>query len=83
MYKIVIHSWEGVMNSTDLLCITVKISNISHNLVGNKIVDRSDVVGASPVGAASANYIFILDLTFGFKELGKDSTSVGIGCALY
>ena len=26
-------------------------SNISHTLVGNKIVDQSDVVGASPVGA--------------------------------
>ena len=29
-----------------------KISNISHTLMGNKIVDNSDVVGASPVGAA-------------------------------
>ena len=29
-----------------------KTSNISHTLVGNKIVDHSDVVGASPVGAA-------------------------------
>ena len=29
-----------------------KVSNISHTLVGNKIVDHSDVVGASPVGAA-------------------------------
>ena len=27
-------------------------SNINHTLVGNKIVDHSDVVGASPVGAA-------------------------------
>ena len=27
-------------------------SNISRNLVGNIIVDNSDVVGASPVGAA-------------------------------
>ena len=26
-------------------------SNISHTLVGNKIVDHSDVVEASPVGA--------------------------------
>ena len=30
-----------------------QVSNIRHNLVGNKIVDHSDVVGASPVGAAS------------------------------
>ena len=29
-----------------------KTSNISNTLVGNKIVDHSDVVGASPVGAA-------------------------------
>ena len=29
-----------------------KTSNISHILVSNKSVDRSDVVGASPVGAA-------------------------------
>ena len=26
--------------------------NISHTLVGNKIIDHSDVVGASPAGAA-------------------------------
>ena len=29
-----------------------KTSNISHTLVGNKIVDQSDVVGALPVRAA-------------------------------
>ena len=29
-----------------------KTSNISRTLAGNKIVDHSDVVGASPVGAA-------------------------------
>ena len=29
-----------------------QISNISRTLIGNKIVDHSDVVGASPVGAA-------------------------------
>ena len=29
-----------------------KTSNISRTFVGNKIVDNSDVVGASPVGAA-------------------------------
>ena len=42
-------------------------SNISHTLLGNRIVHHSDVVGASPV----ANYIFILDLTYGFIGLGK------------
>ena len=29
-----------------------KTSRISHTLVDNKIVDHSDVVGASPIGAA-------------------------------
>ena len=29
-----------------------QVSNISRSLVGNQIVDHSDVVGASPVGAA-------------------------------
>ena len=27
-------------------------SNISRTLIGNKLVDHADVVGASPVGAA-------------------------------
>ena len=29
-----------------------QVSNIRRTLVGNKIIDHSDVVGASPVGAA-------------------------------
>ena len=33
-------------------------SNISRTLVGNKIVDNSDVVGASPVGAAPTTSLF-------------------------
>ena len=35
-----------------------QVSNISHTLVGNKIVDHSDVVGASPVGAARTTSSF-------------------------
>ena len=35
-----------------------KVSNISRTLVGNNIVDRSDVVGASPVGAAPTTSSF-------------------------
>ena len=49
-----------------------QVSNIRHTLAGNKIDDHSDVVGASPVGAAP-NYIFIVDLTPGFIGLGKDN----------
>ena len=35
-----------------------QVSNISRTLAGNKIVDHSDVVGASPVGAASTTSSF-------------------------
>ena len=36
-----------------------KTSNIKCTLVGNKIVDHSDVVGASPVGAAPTTSSFL------------------------
>ena len=35
-----------------------KTSNISHKLVGNKIVDHSDAVGALPVGTAPTTSSF-------------------------
>ena len=35
-----------------------QVSNISRTLVGNGIVDHSDVVGASPVGAAPTTSSF-------------------------
>ena len=35
-----------------------KTPNISRSLVGNKIADNSDVVGASPVGAAPTTSSF-------------------------
>ena len=35
-----------------------QVSNIRRPLVGNKIVDHSDVVGASPVGAAPTTSSF-------------------------
>ena len=35
-----------------------EVSNIRRTLVGNKIVDHSDVVGASPVGAAPTTSSF-------------------------
>ena len=38
--------------STHLVHIYRQVSNIRRTLVGNGIVDHSDVVGASPVGAA-------------------------------
>ena len=35
-----------------------QVSNIRRTLVGNNIVDHSDVVGASPVGAAPTSSSF-------------------------
>ena len=35
-----------------------KPSNISRTLAGTKIIDQSDVVGASPVGAAPTTSLF-------------------------
>ena len=35
-----------------------QVSNIRHTLLGNKTVDHSDVVGASPVGAAPTTSSF-------------------------
>ena len=45
-------------DSSDYIVAYRKISNISRTLVGNKIVDHSDVVGASPVGAAPTTSSF-------------------------
>ena len=47
-------------------------SNIRRASVGNKIVDHSDVVGASPVGAAPTTSSFPF-LTLGFNGLDKDN----------
>ena len=40
------------------LVIYRKTSNISRTFIGNKIVDNSDIVGASPVGAAPTTSSF-------------------------
>ena len=44
-------------------------SHISRNLVGYKLVDHADLVGASPVGAAPT--MFFVDLAPGFNGLDK------------
>ena len=43
--------WFGTP-SLEKMNVYRQVSNISRTLVSNKIVDHSDVVGASPVGAA-------------------------------
>ena len=54
-----------VLSDLGTVIYTVKTSIISRTLVGNKFVDRSDVVGASPVGAVLT--------TSGFRWLGRDN----------
>ena len=52
-------NWNPPANKVDksIMLIYHQTSNISHILVGNKIVDHSNVVGASPVGAAHDDII--------------------------
>ena len=38
-------------------------SDIKRTLLGNEIVDRSDVIGASPIDAAPTTSLFLNDLT--------------------
>ena len=66
-------------------------SNIRRSLIANKLVDHSDVVGASPVGAVPTS-IVILDLTPDFNEIEKKKTTgrldekhlrFGVWCDLY
>ena len=47
-------------------------SNISRTLGGNKIFDHSDVVGASPVGAAKTTSSFS---TYNFASMDKAKTT--------
>ena len=49
-------------------------SNLQSPTLGDKIVDHSDIFGASPVGTAPTVQLhLILDLTPGFSGLGKDN----------
>ena len=57
--------WRNLLDDLSMIltqghvCDTYrKVSNIRRTLVGNKIVDHSDVVGALPVGAAPTTSSF-------------------------
>ena len=50
--------------------MVTETSDIRRALVGNKIVDHSDVVGAC---RRCSNYIFILNLTHSFNILHEDN----------
>ena len=53
----------GLRHKRETIINCCQTSNICRTLVDNKIVDHSNVVGASPVG----DYISILELTPGFN----------------
>ena len=64
-------------------------SNISRTLVGNKIVNHSDVVGASPVGAApttssfSTEHLASVDKAKTTERPNEKQLSFWIWCGLY
>ena len=47
MHNFYLHIYRG-----DVICNYRQTSNMRRTLLGNKIVDHSDVVGASPIGTA-------------------------------
>ena len=89
------HHWYGFSLSCVLLGLGFdkfsyrKVSNIRRTLVSNKIVDHSDVVGASPVGAApttssfSTEHVASVDLAKTSARRDEKRLCLGIGCALY
>ena len=70
------HILLGQVNISDMSLSSItyrQTSNISRTQVGNKIVDHSDVVEASPVGAAPTTSSFST-WTAGFNGLDKDNS---------
>ena len=66
-----------------------KVFNISRTLIGNKIVDHSDVAGASPVGAApttsslSTWHLASMDWAMTTARRDEKHLCLGIWCTLY
>ena len=64
-----------------------QISNLRHSLVGNKTIDHSDVVGASPVGAApttssfSTYHLASINCTDNWLDLIKNTWIWGFGAS--
>ena len=61
-----------------------KISNIKRTLVGNRIADHWDVVGAVPTGASfSTEHLASVDWAMTTARRDEIHLSFGIWCALY
>ena len=59
MLKISLRNFIDLYLNTDMTNKEYRqVSNIRRTLVGNKLIDHSDVVGASPVGAAPTTSSF-------------------------
>ena len=88
--QIISYCWN---RHSDHVCpgVTVhrQVYNIRRTLVGNEIDDHSDVVGASPVGAAPTTSSFStlhqasLDWTKPTARQDEKQLSLGIWCVLY
>ena len=83
-------SSESMMYSYKLFDATYRqTSNIRLILIGNKIVDHSDVVGASPVGAApttssfSTEHLASMDWAKTTARWDEKHLNIGIWCNLY
>ena len=53
-----VYCWSGITVWSHYNIVYPEASNISRTLVGNENVDHSDLVGASPVGAAPTTSSF-------------------------
>ena len=80
--------WVGIIPN-DVLKLLPSISNIRRTLRGNTLVDHSDVVGASPVGAApttsswSTWHLASIDWAKTTATWDENLFSLGIRCFLY
>ena len=66
--------WQsGHITLAAIIGVYRQTSNISHTLVGKKIVDQLDVVGASPAGATPTTSSFSTEQLASMVCLGKDN----------
>ena len=56
-----------------------QVSNMRRTLIGNKIVDHSDEVGASPVGAAPTTSSFSTSLDWAKTTARRDEKHLNLG----
>ena len=66
LHPITVYRTVLCVRSSGVDCHYRKTFSISRTLVGNKIVENSDVVGASPVGAAPTTSSFFFFKCFYF-----------------